>query len=92
MSTPADKIRAALEYAYENLSQIDGDDEVIKEALSLLEGKVIVPVELTEGHVRKVFPDWAPGSLAIRAMQEEYRAMIAPYVSPSEQAVNGEKK
>lgn len=93
MTSKTDKIRAALEYLVDWQSK-DGADvvvEVAQEALSELDGCVIVPVEPTAQMVTDAHRTFLNHDTAIMTdywredMAKKYRAMIAPYV-------NGEKK
>ncbi len=77
--TKTDKIRAALEAA---LSDDQPYIDRCKEAISELDGCVIVPVEPTEEQINTVLGNNGIGPITARSA---YIKMIAPYV-------NGEKK
>lgn len=76
MTTPTDRVRAALEYALGHLDSYN-DPTPIDQALRELDGMVLVPVEPPHD---KESQDriWIASQLQNANLQ--YRAMIAPYV------------
>ena len=78
--TPTDKVRAALELG-RKMSEYHGtfeDDAQIDEALSLMEGHVIVPVEPTEE--MRIAWNTSDGNYESYFSAKYYSRMIAPYV------------
>ena len=84
MTTPTDKVRAALELG-RNLSRVHdfkNSEAAFIEALSELDGKVLVPVEPTEESLVMGFGTHyrLDTELGREKAVADYRAMIAPYV------------
>ena len=83
MTNVTDKVRAALELG-RKMSEYHGtfeDDAQALEALSLLDGMVLVPVEPSDEMARNAFVDPASApEHAVKGLKEDYRHMIAPYV------------
>ena len=103
MTNATDKVRAALERAC--IWDVEGA-EYYREAIHELDGMALVPVEPTDTQIHagmealKLCP--SPDAYIeyknsddetvyfSGAPSRQYRAMIAPYVSPEKQAVKGE--
>lgn len=87
MTTPIDKVQAALEYALREDYSVNGVEccRLLQEALSELDGMVLVPIDPTEAMKWAVVN--APGQVITKNPvwnEACYAAMIAPYVKASE--------
>lgn len=88
--TPIEKVRAALEYYAGFERNIDGTEDAdsikqyaprAKEALSELDGMVLVPVEPTEAMLECIWPaSIGLGANKSTVVAAWYEKMIAPYV------------
>lgn len=89
MTTPTDRVRAALEVALRESKAQPGLRQLVKQALSELDGMVLVPVEPTKEMLRTggdvcLGAGGYYGEYNIYCGNDNadtiYRAMIAPYV------------